>query len=136
MSDMLSHWAIFEDCRKIAALDEKFDAGLTEVIEKQLEYARLGTVSRGGNRWMQPIMARASVRLGAASLSARRRRRCQARMPSVCPPSVQERVKYNQLPSTISTCSTARSLLPPTNACVGMATTVMLMQMARTSRPS
>lgn len=59
MSDMLSHWAIFEDCRKIAAFDAQFDEGLSKVIESQLEYARLGTVSRGGNRWMQPLMERA-----------------------------------------------------------------------------
>ena len=59
MSDMLSHWALFEDTRKIAAHDAGFEAELTSVIDRNLEYARLGTVSRGGNRWMQPIIERA-----------------------------------------------------------------------------
>lgn len=59
MSDMMSHWAIFEDARKIAAQDEKFDSELSRVIATYLEYARLGTVSRGGNQWMAPIIKRA-----------------------------------------------------------------------------
>ncbi|MCE0504120.1 hypothetical protein LR948_02000 [Roseivivax sp. GX 12232] len=66
MSDMLSHWAIFEDARNIAVQDDKFDPELSRVIETYLEYARLGTVSRGGNQWMGPIIKRARAAWGEA----------------------------------------------------------------------
>lgn len=66
MSDMLSHWAIFEDARQIAARDARFDPELTGVIDAFLEYARMGTVSRGGNKWMGPIITRARAEWGNA----------------------------------------------------------------------
>ena len=57
MSDMLTHWAVFEDCRRLVLADATFDPVLANILHEQVEYARLGTVTRSGNRFMSPILA-------------------------------------------------------------------------------
>ncbi len=53
MSDLLTHWAVFEDCRRISARDAGVDPLLAEIMEDQREFARLGAISRGGG-WFVP----------------------------------------------------------------------------------
>ena len=62
MSDLLTHWAMFEDCRRLAPHDAGVDPLFRELIEREREYARLGALTRGGNRFMAPVLARARER--------------------------------------------------------------------------
>lgn len=62
MSDLLTHWAVFEDCRRLAGHDEGVEPLFREMIEAEREWARLGAITRGGNRWMPAILARARDR--------------------------------------------------------------------------
>lgn len=74
MSDMITHWASFEDCRRLAQLDEGIDSLFRELIEKDQNAARLGTLTRLGKDWMPPILKRARANADHAELSARDRR--------------------------------------------------------------
>jgi len=56
MSDMVTHWAAFEDCRRLAQLDEKIEPIFREVIESKREVGRLGTLTRQGKVWMPPML--------------------------------------------------------------------------------
>jgi len=59
MSDLLTHWAAFEDCRRLAQLDDEIEPLFKELLEAEREAARLGAITRGGNRWMAGILERA-----------------------------------------------------------------------------
>ena len=39
MSDMVTHWAAYEDCRRLAQLDDKIEPVFREVIESKREVA-------------------------------------------------------------------------------------------------
>jgi hypothetical protein len=56
MSDMLTHWASFDDCRRLAQLDDSLIPEFRKLIEEQRHFARLGTLSFGGTTWMQPVL--------------------------------------------------------------------------------
>ena len=56
MSDMVTHWAAYEDCRRLAQLDTQLEPVFREVIESQREAGRLGTLTRLGAKWMQPML--------------------------------------------------------------------------------
>jgi hypothetical protein len=56
MSDMLTHFASFDDCRRLALLDATIAPEFRAVIEYGQEFARLGTLSFGGKTWMEPIL--------------------------------------------------------------------------------
>jgi hypothetical protein len=57
MSDLLTHWAVFEDCRRLASHDEQLDLLCRAALAEDVEYARLGAITRGGNRWMPTVLS-------------------------------------------------------------------------------
>ncbi|RMD79951.1 MAG: hypothetical protein D6820_07445 [Lentisphaerae bacterium] len=56
MSDLLTHWAAFDDLRRIAMVDEKMAPELVDVLTEETEACRLGALSRGGNKWVPTIL--------------------------------------------------------------------------------
>lgn len=58
MSDMLTHWAAFDDCRRLTQFDESIVPDFRAAIEKDQASARLGTMSFGGKTWMQPLLSK------------------------------------------------------------------------------
>ena len=58
MSDMVTHWASFEDCRRLAQLDDAIDPLFKEMLAAQADAGRLGTIVTGGNTWMPPLTAK------------------------------------------------------------------------------
>ena len=56
MSDMLTHWAAFEDCRRLAAVDERVDPWLVSIMEERRDIARLGALSRAGSIFVPHIL--------------------------------------------------------------------------------
>jgi hypothetical protein len=57
MSDMLTHWAAFEDCCRLASIDQRIEPVFQSALEQQRAAGRLGTLTRLGARWMQPMLA-------------------------------------------------------------------------------
>lgn len=62
MSDLLTHWAVYEDSRRLVQLDDQIIPLFKTLMESERDYARLGAITRGGNRWMPEILASARVR--------------------------------------------------------------------------
>lgn len=62
MSDLLTHWAVFDDTRRLAALDGSIEHLFHELMNSDPEYARLGAISRGGNRLMPAVLRDARAR--------------------------------------------------------------------------
>lgn len=56
MSDLLTHWAVFEDLRRIAQYDPAMDAQLAAILQEEREFARLGAISRGGSLFVPHIL--------------------------------------------------------------------------------
>jgi hypothetical protein len=56
MSDLLTHWAVFEDCRRLAQGDPAVEPLFRELIQTERDFARLGAITRGGNRWIPTIL--------------------------------------------------------------------------------
>lgn len=56
MSDMLTHWAVFEDCRRLAATDDRIEPLFKELIESRRFAGRLGALTRGGNSFMSDLL--------------------------------------------------------------------------------
>ncbi len=59
MSDLLTHWAIFEDLRRIAQHDPAIDPLFASILQEEREFARLGAISRGGSVFVPHILTRA-----------------------------------------------------------------------------
>jgi hypothetical protein len=74
MSDMVTHWAAFEDCRRLVQLDEKVVPVFREVIESGRDVGRLGTLTRLGMVWMQPMLETARAQLKAVAADEKGRR--------------------------------------------------------------
>jgi hypothetical protein len=74
MSDMITHWASFEDCRRLAQLDDKIEPLFRDLIEKQQNASRLGTLTRLGKDWMPPILKRAKAHADEGDLPAKDQR--------------------------------------------------------------
>ncbi len=66
MSDLLTHWAVFEDMRRLAALDPRMARDLVAILEAERQYARLGSVSRGGVRFVPHVLSHARAEWPAA----------------------------------------------------------------------
>ncbi len=58
MSDLLTHWAVFEDMRRLAAQDAAVCGDFTQALEAESEIARLGALTRGGGKWVPALLAR------------------------------------------------------------------------------
>jgi hypothetical protein len=56
MSDMLTHFASFDDCRRLSQIDETIVPEFRSVIASGQSFARLGTLSFGGKTWMEPVL--------------------------------------------------------------------------------
>jgi hypothetical protein len=56
MSDLLTHWAVFDDCRRLAGADETICPALANAIDDQRETARLGALSRKGAIFVPEIL--------------------------------------------------------------------------------
>ncbi len=56
MSDMMTHWAVFDDSRRLMAADRTIEPVFSEVAEHEHDVARLGALTRGGMKWMQPLL--------------------------------------------------------------------------------
>jgi hypothetical protein len=59
VSDLLTHWAVFEDMRRLAALDPRMARDLVAILQAERQYGRLGSVSRGGARFVPHVLSRA-----------------------------------------------------------------------------
>jgi hypothetical protein len=56
MSDMLTHWAAFEDCCRLAQIDATIEPAFRAALAQNREAGRLGTLTRLGAKWMQPML--------------------------------------------------------------------------------
>jgi len=59
MSDLLTHWAVFDDCRRLTLRDPQMEPLLAETMHEQREFARLGAISRAGSLFVPHILRRA-----------------------------------------------------------------------------
>jgi hypothetical protein len=57
MSDMLTHWAIFDDSLRLMQFDTSIARPLYEAAASETQIARLGALARGGGKAMHPLMA-------------------------------------------------------------------------------
>ena len=66
MSDLLTHWAVFEDCRRLALVDDRVDPLLAHIMHEERELARLGAVARSGAVFVPHVLklAREAYRQG------------------------------------------------------------------------
>jgi hypothetical protein len=72
---MLTHWASFEDCRRLAQVDDRVHPAFRDLIQAQREFARLGTLTVGGKFWMEPLLKAARERASGGVPDARDVRR-------------------------------------------------------------
>ena len=56
MSDLITHWAVFDDARRLAQFDAHIEPLLLDVLGETAGVARLGALSRGGGWWTGPIL--------------------------------------------------------------------------------
>ena len=75
MSDLLTHWAVFDDCRRLAAIDPRTEPFFNRLLDDQREPARLGGITRYGSRWIPPILKSARADREAAESDERFRKR-------------------------------------------------------------
>lgn len=59
MSDLLTHWAIFEDTRRCALADAGVCPDIRMALHEEREFARLGAISRNGHWFVQEILPKA-----------------------------------------------------------------------------
>lgn len=59
MSDMLTHWASFDDCRILAQKDNRIEPAFRTIIHEQRAFARFGSLTFGGTQWMTPTLRNA-----------------------------------------------------------------------------
>jgi len=68
MSDLIVHWAVFDDCRMLVTGDTSVDPAISSCMNDHADIARLGALSRGGNTWAGHILH--GLREKKATLSA------------------------------------------------------------------
>jgi hypothetical protein len=56
MSDLLTHWAIFEDLRRLSQHDPAIAPLFASILQEEREFARLGAISRGGSVFVPHIL--------------------------------------------------------------------------------
>ena len=56
MSDLLTHWAVFEDCRRLALLDGRVEPLLARVMDEERQFARLGAIARSGAAFVRHVL--------------------------------------------------------------------------------
>ena len=56
MSDLLTHWAFFDDARRFLRHDDQIEPLLLEILNESNGVARLGALARGGPWWCERIL--------------------------------------------------------------------------------
>lgn len=56
MSDMITHWAVFDDSLRLMRRDDSIARPFVLAAEREPDIARLGALTRGGGRWMHPLI--------------------------------------------------------------------------------
>lgn len=56
MSDMLTHWAVFDDSLRLMRGDTSIAEPFHQACEREAQIARLGALTRGGGTWMHPLL--------------------------------------------------------------------------------
>jgi len=56
MSDMLTHWAVFDDSLRLMQADARIEPAFVQACTRQPQVARLGACTRAGSKWMQPLI--------------------------------------------------------------------------------
>ncbi len=56
MSDLLTHWAVFDDCCRLSQIDSQMDPMLAKLMIQEGELARLGALSRSGAFFVPRIL--------------------------------------------------------------------------------
>ena len=59
MSDLLTHWAFFDDARRLLRTDKHIEPLLLDVLNETESIARLGALARGGTWWTGHILREA-----------------------------------------------------------------------------
>ncbi|MBW3623144.1 MAG: hypothetical protein KY468_07000 [Armatimonadetes bacterium] len=59
MSDLLTHWAVFDDSRRLAACDSMMEPLFNRLLEES-DPARLGAITRYGSQWIPRILKSAA----------------------------------------------------------------------------
>jgi hypothetical protein len=57
MSDMITHWAVFDEAMKLVRLDRRTDRALLAIVDSQVDAARLGAITRFGSAWVPKLLA-------------------------------------------------------------------------------
>lgn len=73
MSDMITHWAVFDEAMKLVRLDRRTDARLLAIVESQPDAARLGAITRFGSVWVPRILKDARSAGGTLDDAGKRR---------------------------------------------------------------
>lgn len=71
MSDLLTHWAVFDDVRRLAAVDSQIEPLFNQILEHKSEAARLGAIARKGSIWMPHILQDAFAKRDEANSNER-----------------------------------------------------------------
>jgi hypothetical protein len=61
---MLTHWAVFDDSLRLMRLDDSIERAFVQACENEPQIARLGALTRGGGKWMHPLLAEAREKWG------------------------------------------------------------------------
>jgi hypothetical protein len=75
MSDLLTHWAVFDDSRRLALIDRQLDPRFVQVLDKEKEFARLGALTRGGGHFVPALIRQARQRQSQKADNAQADRR-------------------------------------------------------------
>lgn len=57
MSDLLTHWAVYDDCRRLASHDQSVLPFFNDLLRDYSNYARLGAIARYGSKFVPHILA-------------------------------------------------------------------------------
>src|SRR5436190_13942936 len=56
VSDLLVHWAVYDDCRRLAQVDAQMSPLFREWMQSERDAGRLGAVTRGGSRTLGVVL--------------------------------------------------------------------------------
>lgn len=75
MSDLLTHWAVFDDSRRLAGCDPRMEPFFNRLLDEHREPARLGGITRYGSQWVPHILKSAAADRDAAESDEQARQR-------------------------------------------------------------
>ena len=75
MSDLLTHWAVFDDCRRLLPFADGVDPFFAEVVEAERAFARLGAITRTEGHWIPPLLRWARDHMAQPELQSEIRRK-------------------------------------------------------------